>query len=429
MLSPHCNFRFLRLTGISFLLATASLAAPLPHDAYIWQRDWSPAVTTAITNSAPSIRHFIALGAEISFRTTSPTVVNVPAKLPNAGIALRIGSYRGDFNAATNLIATVAARLLRDHKPTELQIDFDCAESKLTGYRQWLTALRTVTGNTPLIITALPSWLRQPAFSNLVTATDGFVLQVHSLDASLTLCDPVKARQAVEQADRLGIPFRVALPTYGYLVATDPAGKLIGVSAETPSRNWPANARLHVARSDAAAMSSLVQHWNTHRPANLTGIIWYRLPIETDRLNWRWPTLAAIIAGRTPQANLRAIATTTKPGLVEISLRNDGDADADLPAQIEVGAHCVRPAATLEHEVGARSAPLPGWSNYTGNAIIACDALAGYDKSLLASNRCRLTGTPTLALETLAPGESRKIGWMRLQENKEAVVELSIVPP
>lgn len=395
------NLKFLLLL---VFISTTGLSATLPHDAYIWQRDWTPTVNAAITNSTPHIHRYIALGAEISFRQNPPTIVRIPVKLPpGSGIALRIGAYRGDYNAATGLITAGAARLIRGHKPTEIQIDFDCAESKLTGYRQWLTALRRVTGNTPLIITALPAWLRQPAFSNLVSATDGFVLQVHSLDGTSTICDPEKAKRAVEQADQLGIPFRVALPTYSYLIATDPTGKLIGISAENPAKTWPANAQLHIARSDAAAMSGLVQYWNAHGPKNLTGIIWYRLPVETDRLNWRWPTLAAIIAGKTPQPDLRAGADTIQPGLVEISLHNDGDADADFPSQVHV--------------------------TITGGSIAACDALAGYDKSLLASNRLRFTGTPVLALETLAPGESRKIGWMRLKENKEAVVELSIAPP
>jgi len=46
-----------------------------------------------------------------------------------------------------------------------LQIDFDCAESKLESYRVWIEALRQHISPAPLTITALPSWL-----SNLSTA-------------------------------------------------------------------------------------------------------------------------------------------------------------------------------------------------------------------------------------------------------------------
>src|SRR5437879_3215229 len=88
----------------------------------------------------------------------------------------------------------------------ELQIDFDCAESKLEGYRVWVEALRRKTAPVPVIITALPSWLKQTSFKPLVTAADGYILQVHSLDRPrginepFTLCDPTAAQRAVERA-------------------------------------------------------------------------------------------------------------------------------------------------------------------------------------------------------------------------------------
>ena len=64
----------------------------------------------------------------------------------------------------------------------ELQIDFDAAESKLAGYREWLVALRSRVGTTRLVFTALPAWLRHEEFRALAQAADGFVLQVHSLE-------------------------------------------------------------------------------------------------------------------------------------------------------------------------------------------------------------------------------------------------------
>ena len=64
------------------------------------------------------------------------------------------------------------------------------------------------------------------------------MLQVHSLerpknfDAPFTLCDANAARRAVTWAAKIGVPFRVTLPTYGYLVAFAPGGQFVGLSAE-----------------------------------------------------------------------------------------------------------------------------------------------------------------------------------------------------
>ena len=54
---------------------------------------------------------------------------------------------------------------------------------------------------TPLVLTALPTWLDSPAFARLIRAADGYVLQVHSWEAPrtpeqpFTLCDPERAKR------------------------------------------------------------------------------------------------------------------------------------------------------------------------------------------------------------------------------------------
>src|SRR5260370_34547670 len=112
-------------------------------------------------------------------------------------------------------------------------------------------------------ITTLAGWLNQPGFRALIAASDGYVLQVHSVeepgsyDAPFTLCDPKTALAAVEKASSFGIPFRVALPTYGYLVAFAANGRFVGLSAEGPAKSWPADAKLREERSDPVAMGTL----------------------------------------------------------------------------------------------------------------------------------------------------------------------------
>src|SRR4029077_10218524 len=117
-----------------------------------------------------------------------------------------------------------------------------------------------------------------------------------SLNSPFTLCDPAAARRAVERAADFGIPFRVALPTYGYRIAFDAAGRFVGLSAEGPARSWPTGVQEREVRADPIQLAQLTQFWTTNHPPAMRGLIWYRLLITNDILNWRWPTLSAIVA-------------------------------------------------------------------------------------------------------------------------------------
>jgi hypothetical protein len=287
-------------------------------------------------------------------------------------------------------------------EPVELQIDFDCAESKLADYGAWLAVLQQQLAPLPVTITALPSWLNSPMFTRLASASSNYILQVHSLtkpadiNAPFTLCDPVAAKRAVVKAGEIGIPFRVALPTYAYLVAFDSAGKFSGLSAEATRADWPAGTQLRELRADPLAMSALVQFWNTNRPPVLRGVIWYRLPVAVDNLNWRWPTLAAIIAGREPREQFRAVARRVEPGLVEISLENTGELDISSRLAVEV--------------------------RWTDARLIAGDGLRDFE--LAEQNVSAAKFQNKNSSFRLPAGEKQILGWLRLDQDREVQVEV-----
>jgi hypothetical protein len=328
------------------------------------------------------------------------------ANLP-IGIALRVGPYTSKFAAdddPARLLSDLAMALVSEARAArlplkELQLDFDCAESKLDGYRVWVETIRRRVAPVPLTITALPCWLRHEEFKTLIATTDGYVLQVHSLerpagpDAPMTLCDPAAARRYVEKANSLGRPFRVALPTYGYVAGFDSRGKLLGLSAEGPLLTWPAGVRLRELRADPGQLAGLVKTWTSQRPSNLKGVLWYRLPTERDAFNWRWPTLRSVIAGKVPQPRLRAEVRRTEPGIAEIELVNDGDADDSL--RVMTSLDCA-------------------------NAdVIAADALNGFEFISELPARVIFRGPPRVVRARLAPGERKRIGWLRMKEEKE----------
>ena len=396
------------------LAATASCrrpppppAVPLTADAYVWQRSWTPAVDAAVTSQAPAFGHLVVLAAEVDWHGDEPRVTTVHpdhAALPKSiGIAVRIGPRPGrTFDPATTalLCRTTRAAVAVPAGVTvaELQLDYDCAESKLADYAAALSAVRAAVSPVPVVVTALPSWLKHDAFA--AVAGGSFVLQVHSLhaptgpDAPMTLCDADEARRAVIAADRFGVPFRVALPTYSYVAGFTAAGALLGLSAEGPTPTWPAGTRLSTLRPDPVALAALVRGWQSQRPPHLTGIIWYRLPVVGDALNWRPATLAAVMAGRTPRPHLRADAVRTTAGLTDIALLNDGDADAP-------------PAAVTAT-----------WS--TGTEVVAADPMPGYDR--VDSRHGGVTFLPVAGASHIAPGQRVAVGWVRLTTDTEVHV-------
>jgi hypothetical protein len=392
-------------------------AAKLTHEAYVWQRAWTEPVRDAITQHGSRFSGLTVLSAEVSWKGRQPQVIRVPLDyfiLTNVpcpvGLALRIGPCPAAVatnDATTAFLTDVAASLIAEARscrfsPQELQIDFDCAESKLDGYRAWVEAFRRKVAPVPVSITALPSWLDKPAFKGLAATADGYVLQVHSLqrprafDAPFTLCDPAAARRAVERAAQIGIPFRVALPTYGYLTAFDARGRFIGLSAEGPSKTWPANVQLREVRANPLELAQLVQLWATNRPAAMRGVIWYRLPVADDTLNWRWPTLGAIVAQRFPRESFRVESRRVEPGLVRISLINDGELDISSRLTIRV--------------------------RWPDARLVAGDGLRDFELVDGGPSTAKFqTGKEPCCLPA---GETQVIGWVRLSEDREVQIEL-----
>ncbi len=397
------------------LLCGIAAAAPLPHDVYVWQRAWNESVREAVTQHATNFQSIVVLGAEVTWRDRQPQVTRVmvnydslrAARRP-VGLALRIGPSAGPFRS-NDVVAVALTRLAKslvteattnEVRLAELQLDFDCAAAKLEGYRVWVETIRRQIAPVPLIVTALPSWLKQPAFAKLAAASDGYILQVHSLDrpkgfnAPFTLCDPKAARSYVEQAAKIPVPFRVALPTYGYYVAFDASDKFIGLAADGPSIEWPRGTRIREVRTDAGEMARLVGYWNTNHPPSLRGVIWYRLSISQDTLNWRSATLGVVIAGRVPQADLKVESRSPEPELVEVILHNDGTADFQNEFYVRVRVRSAR--------------------------VVAGDSLGGFDFSKHANGDVLFQARELV----LRAGEQRKIGWLRT--NRKAEVELAV---
>ncbi|HTQ79599.1 MAG TPA: DUF3142 domain-containing protein [Thermoanaerobaculia bacterium] len=417
------RYRFLA-EGIAFVLALLTISeivwlrwhlearasGPLPQEAYVWQRRWTPRVDEAVARAA-GLANLVVLAAEADPGSDPPQVARVAvdwaqlvASRPGAGLALRILPFPGRFADRPQVretLAALAAELAttaraRGLSPSEIQLDYDCAETKLDDYRDLILAVRRAVAPLKVTLTALPSWLpHRRAFADLAAAADGYVLQVHSLapparpgDAAL-LCDPAAARQAVEAAARFHRPFRVALPTYGYLTAFRPDGSPLGLTAEGPASAWPAGTFLSAAASDASAMAGLVRLWTRDRPAELAGLLWFRLPASSDHRNWSWETFQAVVSGNLPPVHgeARAVASVTEPGLVDLALANPSASEASPPPKVRIR-----------------------WRN---TKLLAADGLAGYQARSVGTEELWLERSLASPGRRLSPGERRPVGWLR----------------
>ena len=393
--------------------STTTASGPLPQRGYLWQRAWNPAVLAAVQEADKRMDGIVIIGAEILWNSSTPATNRANVDWPtlkNAqkpiALVLRVAPYPGPFledDSTANYITGVAKSLITDataHGLTvsEFQLDFDCAQKKLSGYSLWVKAVRAAVLPTRFVVTTLPAWLDEPEFSHLVRLADGYVLQVHSVPISSQagqsfLLDTGLARKWIQKASGLGVPFSVALPTYRCLAGYDRFGKLMGVVMDSVDLAWPPGTRTLEFSTDSDDTAALVKEWLSRRPRELKELIWYRIPVATDQRNWRWPTLTAVMAGRKPAHKLQAVQRGDNP--IDISVKNSGEADKQVSVRVTV--------------------------TWTGASIVAFDALPGW--TVIAKNGravfTRIDGSPM----ELPPGNERSVGWLRFDH----VVSASLV--
>lgn len=413
----------MRYPGITLLSVTALAFAfvfvtprhparmPFTQEAYVWQQHWNGAVTDAISRRPAELNRIAVLAAVIRFQGDSPQVTKVaipPSALTAQRVpwspVFRLSNSSTAFTSGTiDPELQILERCIRELPPPgngpEVQLDFDCPSSRLSGYAMLLTKLKQRVPGQQWTITVLPSWLKSRQWPALLDACDSFVLQVHSLELPesdkrfVDLCDIAQSKNWVEAASQYRRPFRVALPTYRSDVLFDRAGKVTGVSSETdPVCQYHSRS---VAWSRPETLLPLVQ-WIRRTQPMVRGIIWFRLPVESDRKNWSRATFTAVLQGRLPVRKLEIRRVEERPSFYRLELCNLGEQDELWPGKIQ----------------------LEG----TRQPTEAADGLGAYqlfpaDDGLLF----QLSSEAAAEVPTLAAGKRFSIGWIRTAEPAEAL--------
>lgn len=321
-----------KLSALFLLVLAASLggcsppqSSALSQRVYIWQRSWTPEVSAAVKQAAPHVSGFVVLAAQLDrekggFRSNFSDIDWETLRGTGLPISLciRVSPYPGPFRrgdaAFRQITAAVRTSIDRAEKSgvciMEVQLDFDCGEKKLAGYVTWLKAFREVVAPHRAVFTVLPYWLEHNReFAALCAAADGFILQVHSFEFGSSLedrrlCDIEKSKDWLAKAAGFGKAFDLALPTYLSWVGFGRDGKVIGVVSEATSAQWPEGTRIAAAYSDAAELAEFVGMLRDERPRQLEGLLWFRLPVSTDRNNWDLATLLRVMREKRSNRNL-----------------------------------------------------------------------------------------------------------------------------
>jgi len=330
-------------------------------EAYVWQSPGRPEVAAAMQKAAGTVATLHVKAAEFRWTGQSFTVERrMDKQLPAAGCGLvvRIGSSASSLDWTADQIAPVAEviRGLAALSPKEIQCDYDCPQKHLDRYTRLLDALQRAAGPVPVIPTALPSWMDEPAFPKLIARHPGYVLQVHSLQLPkqagepVLIFDPQAARAATARASKFGVPFRIAMATYGCEVWFGPDGKVARVISEEAAPDGKAPASRGFSMADPNESARLVGEWNATPPPGLQAVIWYRLPVEGDQRNWPWATFEHVVHGEEQPSDLRLEAIDHE-GARDLFIVNRGNFPSPLPARVVIGNETVSSDAVAGYTV------------------------------------------------------------------------------
>jgi hypothetical protein len=289
----------------------------LIHDAYVWQRAWTPAVSRSVAAAPADLAALRVLMAEVPAATGATTddavwpAVDVEALARAKRPVIAVVRVDGRRVPEALEIGAVVERVGRWRAAGAdvrgIEIDHDCATAGLDDYAAWLERNRPPS---PLgwSITALPTWAGAAALPRVAAAVDELVVQVHAVQAPKVFdSDAGWLGLMAFAASVPGARLRVALPTYRVRLM----GRMV-------SANW-------------YELAWFVMMLEEEPIPGVVGVVWFRLPVEGDDTALPASTLVTLIRRERPPSRVTVELEYRKPGVFDVVLVNHGTEPAPWP--------------------------------------------------------------------------------------------------
>jgi len=329
--------------GILLAGCEQHVAPALDQQLYVWQRQWTPAHESALRDSHDdfSTLRLLALqafpGERWSRARVDPALLKADGRPLIAVIRLDGQLQSLDQEQLTaQILQVIADWQAQGLTLSGVEIDHDAGSSRLPAYADFLKHLRyALPPSLPLSITALPAWLSSAQLPRLLQSVDSSVLQVHAVsDPRRGLFDPQQALKWAKAWARVSDkPFYLALPAYGVALLGADGGAPLVESEVQLERGGQRQELL----ADPLQLSQLGMTLREDRPEHLAGLIWFRLPLASDRRAWSLTTLRAVARGEVLSSRL-SLSLSEQGGLYDIRLDNSGNLDSAWPARITLKA-------------------------------------------------------------------------------------------
>lgn len=294
---------------------------------YLWQRIWNDSLVDALKQEN-DIGELFFIAGDLELGRSIYVVPNDEILKKFRGRATPVVRIHERRLARTSdqelarIVINLFEPIRSKHRLTSLQIDLDVPESKLERYTTLMRSLRAKYPKITLSATVLPVHLNHvQKFSALANACDFFVLQLHWLDRTRNppvLMDAAVSTKAFDKAKSVLRPFKIALPTYGYMLHyAKNSDKLLFVSTElVPHRN--SKEKRIIVEPNLNMISDFVQKARESK----VGILWFRYPAPGDLMCLERSVIKQLSDGKKVECTLKTEWKKYPSGAVVLSLTN-----------------------------------------------------------------------------------------------------------
>lgn len=297
------------------------------HDFYVWQRKWDAKVDAAVQEELSGGSHGLyVLGGEVEYEDGRAVwkQVSVPTSLwresrVTAVFRLPVKALEDPSGSAQSVVRQAEKLAVR-----RLQLDVDVPESKLEKYAELLATLRANPAWKFEFIgaTFLPCHLGQKKLATVLSLVDEPVIQLHGIDAPKCrsedwgLMKRKMAFSAMKMAGKLDARFKMALPTYAYVLFFANDGSFRRLFAEGLGDDdvpFGTDTTREIAAPDLALLHELLTS------SDSLPVIWFRLPVKgLDRWTLEKDTVLRLERGELPQPSLEIEMRAQSAAVIDV---------------------------------------------------------------------------------------------------------------